>query len=144
MSDELKKRKIFDFSLLKRVFRYAAPYKTRLYISITLSVLLAVISPLRPFLIQLTVNDYIKSGFAGSLLVKNKMIEMVIYLTILQVVLLLVETAFRFYFSFITAWLGQTVVKDLRVAVYKRVLKLNLSQFDQTPIGTLTTRTIND
>ena len=101
MSDELKKRKIFDFSLLRRVFQYAAPYKKRLYISITLSVLLAVISPLRPFLIQLTVNDYIKSGFAGSLLVKNKMIEMVIYLTILQVVLLLVETAFRFYFSFI-------------------------------------------
>ena len=50
----------------------------------------------------------------------------------------------RFYFSFITAWLGQTVVKDLRVAVYKRVLSLNLSQYDKTPIGTLTTRTIND
>jgi len=144
MSDELKKRKIFDFSLLRRVFQYAAPYKKRLYISITLSVLLAVISPLRPFLIQLTVNDYIKSGFAGSLLVKNKMIEMVIYLTILQVVLLLVETAFRFYFSFITAWLGQTVVKDLRVAIYKHVLRLNLAQYDKTPIGTLTTRTIND
>jgi ATP-binding cassette subfamily B multidrug efflux pump len=144
MSGEIKKRKIFDFSLLKRVFRYAAPYKTRLYISITLSVLLAVISPLRPFLIQLTVNDYIKNGFAGTLLVKNKMIEMVIYLTILQVALLLVETAFRFYFSFITAWLGQTVVKDLRVAVYKHVLGLNLSQYDKTPIGTLTTRTIND
>jgi len=69
---------------------------------------------------------------------------MVIYLTILQVVLLLIETAFRFYFSFITAWLGQTVVKDLRVAVYKHVLGLNLSQYDKTPIGTLTTRTIND
>ncbi len=54
------------------------------------------------------------------------------------------ETVSRFYFSFITAWLGQTVVKDLRVAVYKKVLGLNLSQFDKTPIGTLTTRTIND
>jgi len=144
MSDEIKKRKIFDFGLLKRVFRYAAPYKGRLYISITLSILLAVISPLRPFLIQVTVNDYIKTGVAGTLLVKNKMIEMVIYLTILQIVLLLIETAFRFYFSFITAWLGQTVVKDLRVAVYRHVLGLNLAQYDKTPIGTLTTRTIND
>ena len=54
------------------------------------------------------------------------------------------ERTFRFYFSFITAWLGQTVVKDLRVAVYKHILGLNLSQFDKTPIGTLTTRTIND
>ena len=58
--------------------------------------------------------------------------------------LLLLETVARFYFAFITAWLGQTVVRDLRVDVYKKVLGLNLSQFDKTPIGTLTTRTIND
>ena len=134
MSDEVKKRKIFDFSLLKRVFQYASPYKNRIYISITLSILLAIISPLRPLLIQVTVNRYIQ----------HRLIEMVVYITILQIVLLLLETVFRFYFSFITAWLGQTVVKDLRVAVYKHILGFNLSQFDKTPIGTLTTRTIND
>src|SRR4029078_13468018 len=50
----------------------------------------------------------------------------------------------RFYFGYITAWLGQTVVRDLRVNVYKKIMHLNLSQFDKTPIGTLTTRTIND
>ncbi|MBS1599364.1 MAG: ABC transporter ATP-binding protein [Bacteroidetes bacterium] len=144
MADEIKKRKIFDFGLLKRVFRYAAPYKTRLYISIVLSILLAILSPLRPFLIQVTVNGYIKNGVNADLGVKNKIIEMVILLTVLQIGLLLIETVFRFYFSFITAWLGQTVVKDLRVAVYKHVLGLNLSQYDKTPIGTLTTRTIND
>ncbi|HTS43426.1 MAG TPA: ABC transporter ATP-binding protein [Puia sp.] len=144
MPEEIKKRKIFDFGLLKRVFRYAAPYKKRLYLSITLSVLLAVIAPLRPFLIQVTVNSYIKNGITQDSLVRNKMIEMLLYITILQILLLFVETTFRFYFSFITAWLGQTVVKDLRVAVYKHILGLNLSQFDKTPIGTLTTRTIND
>jgi ATP-binding cassette subfamily B protein len=58
--------------------------------------------------------------------------------------MLLLETVLRFYFGFITSWLGQTVVKDLRVSVYKKVLSLNLRQFDKTPIGTLTTRTIND
>lgn len=144
MSEQIKGKRIFDFSLLKRVFHYAAPYRRRLYISIVLSILLAVISPLRPLLIQLTVNDYIQKGVTGNGIIKNKMVEMVIYITVLQIVLLIAETIFRFYFSFITAWLGQTVVKDLRVAVYKRVLGLNLSQFDQTPIGTLTTRTIND
>ncbi|MFX9142789.1 ABC transporter transmembrane domain-containing protein, partial [Acinetobacter baumannii] len=56
----------------------------------------------------------------------------------------IVETIVRFLFSFITAWMGQHVVHDLRTAVYKKVLGLNLRQFDQTPIGTLTTRTIND
>jgi len=144
MAEEIKKRKIFDFSLLRRVFRYAAPYKKRLYISVVLSILLAVLSPLRPFLIQVTINDYIRKGSGPGETVKHGMESLVIWITILQIGLLLIETVSRFYFSFITAWLGQTVVKDLRVAVYKKVLGLNLSQFDKTPIGTLTTRTIND
>src|SRR5258708_3316134 len=144
MAEETKKKKIFDFSLLRRVFHYAAPYKSRLYTSVTLSILLAVLSPLRPFLIQVTINDYIRKGASPDLSLKQKMEMLVISITLLQIVFLLIETIARFYFSFITAWLGQTVVKDLRVAVYKKILGLNLSQFDKTPIGTLTTRTIND
>ena len=146
MSEESKnkKRKIFDFSQLRRVFAYASPYKSRLYASIFLSILLAILSPLRPFLIQLTINDYIRKGAAPGLSVKEKMEALIIWMTILQIGLLLIETVARFYFSFITAWLGQTVVRDLRVDVYKKVLGLNLSQFDKTPIGVLTTRTIND
>jgi ATP-binding cassette subfamily B multidrug efflux pump len=144
MAEEIKKKRLFDFSLLKRVFRYAAPYKRRVYISIILSILLAILSPLRPFLIQVTINDYIRKGTAPGLSLKEKMEALIIGITLLQVGLLLLETVARFYFSFITAWLGQTVVKDLRVDVYKKILGLNLSQFDKTPIGTLTTRTIND
>lgn len=146
MTEEIKKRKIFDFSLLRRVFRYAAPYKNRLYISIALSILLAVLSPLRPFLIQVTINNFIRKGATpgSAVTIKEAMATAIIWITILQIGLLLIETVSRFYFSFITAWLGQTVVKDLRVGVYKKVLGLNLSQFDKTPIGTLTTRTIND
>jgi ATP-binding cassette subfamily B protein len=143
MSEE-KKKKIFDFSLLRRVFHYAAPYKKRLYLSVALSILLAVLSPLRPFLIQVTINDYIRKGAAAGLSLKQRMEELIIWVTVLQIVLLLIETVARFYFSFITAWLGQTVVRDLRIDVYKKILGLNLSQFDKTPIGTLTTRTIND
>src|SRR5260370_35381821 len=124
-TEEIKKRKIFDFSLLRRVFQYAAPYKNRVYLSIALSILLAVLSPLRPFLIQVTINDYIRKGAAPGLTLKEKMESLVIWVTILQIVLLLIETVSRFYFSFITAWLGQTVVKDLRVDVYKKVLGLN-------------------
>src|ERR1019366_6189821 len=62
----------------------------------------------------------------------------------IQIGMLLIETGMRFYFAFLTSWLGQTVVKDLRVKVYKKILSYNLTQFDRTPIGTLTTRTIND
>src|SRR5580698_3467962 len=144
MAEEIKRRRIFDFSLLRRVFQYAAPYKGRLYWSVALAILLAIVSPLRPWLIQLTINDFIRKGTGPDLGIKHAMAVLIIRMTILQIVLLLVETIARFYFAFITAWLGQTVVRDLRVDVYRKVLGLNLSQFDKTPIGTLTTRTIND
>jgi len=129
-----QKKGILNFGLLRRVFHYAAPYKKKFIISVALAIVLAVITPIRPMLIQLTVDKYIA----------HSLINMVILITIIQIGLILVETALRFTFSFITAWLGQAVVRDLRVAVYKKILGLNLSQFDRTPIGTLTTRTIND
>ena len=127
-------KKIFDLTQLKKVFRFAAPYRKKIYASIFLSIVLAVISPLRPFLIQYTVNNFIK----------DRDTYWLILITVIQIGMLLFETGLRFYFTYITAWLGQSVIKDLRVSVYKKVLGLNLSQFDKTPIGTLTTRTVND
>ena len=127
-------KKFFDFDLLKRVIRFAAPYKRKFYLSIVLAIILALFTPVRPILIQLTVDKYITGRVA----------EMVVLVTIIQIIFIFAETALRFYFSFITAWLGQSVVKDLRVKVYRKILGLNLSQFDKTPIGTLTTRTVDD
>lgn len=134
MPQQKKRKNLLDFTILKRVFAFTAPYKKKLYLSIFLSILLAVISPLRPYLIQYTVNNFIK----------DRNTYWLILITIIQIVMLLFETGLRFYFGFLTSWLGQTVVRDMRVTVYKKILSYNLSQFDQTPIGTLTTRTIND
>jgi ATP-binding cassette subfamily B multidrug efflux pump len=144
MAEKVGAKKIFDFSLLRRVLKYAAPYKTKFFISLGLAIVLALFSPVRPYLIQLTINDYVKEGVEGNTATKMRMEELIIWITVIQIVLLLVESALRFYFSFLTSWLGQTVVKDLRVQVYRKILGLNLSQYDHTPIGTLTTRTIND
>ncbi len=127
-------KRIFDFENLKRVFHFAAPYKKRFYLSIGLAVFLAIITPVRPYLIKITVDKFIAS----------KMLDWIIWMTVIQIGILLIESAFRFYFTYITAWLGQTVVRDMRIKVYEKVVNLNLRQFDQTPIGTLTTRTIND
>ncbi|MBI3138031.1 MAG: ABC transporter ATP-binding protein [Sphingobacteriales bacterium] len=128
------KKILFDFALLKRVFRYAAPYKNKFYRSVVLAILLALVTPVRPMLIQLTVNKYIT----------NELAAMLVNITLIQIGLILLETAMRFLFSYTTALLGQSVVKDMRIATYKKIMHLNLSQFDKTPIGTLTTRTIND
>lgn len=134
MDNVKAKKQVFDFSLLKRVFSFAAPYKRYFYLSMFLTVMLALLSPVRPYLIQLTVDKYIT----------NQLVQMLVIVTIIQVAMLLIETAVRFFFSFLTNWLGQSVIKDLRVAVYRKVTRLNLAFFDKTPIGTLTTRTIND
>lgn len=135
-------KKIFNFMLLRRVFQFAAPYKNKFYLSLTLALILAIMAPIRPLLIQLTINDGIKGkGVAQFLETPGGFI---IEITIIQVLLLLLETVCRFFFTFMTASLGQNVVADLRVSTYKKILNLNLSQFDKTPIGTLTTRTVND
>ena len=139
MSDASPKK--FDIAVLRRVFSYAAPYKRRFFLSVVLAILLALITPVRPLLVQLTVNDYLIGSFGKD---QNLLIEGIIRITLIQVVLLFLETAMRFWFSFTTSWLGQSVVKDMRIAVYRKIVGLNLSQFDKTPIGTLTTRTIND
>ncbi len=143
MAVKLKsKRKIFNFSLLRRVFHFAAPYKNKFYASLVLAIVLAVIAPVRPFLIQLTINDGIKGDTSSHFI--NGPGGFIIEITIIQILLLLLETGLRFLFTFLTASLGQSVVKDMRVSTYNKILHLNLSQYDKTPIGTLTTRTIND
>jgi ATP-binding cassette, subfamily B, multidrug efflux pump len=140
MSDQPTVKKIFDFSLLRRIFGYARPYKRRFFLSVILSVVLAVLAPIRPLLINYTIHDVMQRGADEKALIMTLLIN----ITLIQVVILIIETLLRFYFSFLTSWLGQTVVRDLRVEVYRKILSLNLSQFDKTPIGTLTTRTIND
>ncbi len=149
---EAVKKKAFNFILLNRVFQFVKPYNKYLIISVVLSIVLAVFAPVRPYLINLTVDvatgkPVHMPGWLNYALLKTDVSDatrFIIAVTIFQVVFLCIETAFRFIFSFITSWLGQSVVKDMRVTVYKKVMSLNLSQFDKTPIGTLTTRTIND
>ncbi len=151
MADAGKKR-VFDFSLLNRVFGFVKPYRKYFVISLLLSVLLAVFAPVRPYLINITVDAatgktfhtpaWLKIFFFGADV--SDATRFIISVTIFQVIFLFVEITFRFIFSFLTSWVGQNVVKDIRVIVYKKVMSLNLSQFDKTPIGTLTTRTIND
>jgi ATP-binding cassette subfamily B protein len=146
-------KKIFDFALFGRVLAYARPYRAAFVGSLLLALTMGLLSPVRGVLIQYTVDKGLKNQSGNipgwlnhwfDVMSENDMVRFLIILTILQIVVLFVETVFRFLFSFITAWLGQHIVKDLRVTVFRKILGLNLQQFDTTPIGTLTTRTISD
>jgi ATP-binding cassette subfamily B protein len=149
---EAPKKKIFNVSLLTRVFRFVKPYRSFFYISLLLAIVMAVFAPIRPYLIQLTIDKATGKhihipGWLESVLFRTDLSDatkFIIAVSIFQVIFLFIETTVRFFFSFITSWMGQSVIKDIRNAVYQKILNLNLAQFDKTPIGTLTTRTIND
>lgn len=149
---ETSKKKVFDFSLLGRVFHFVRPYRGMFYLSLVLAVVMALFAPIRPYLIQLTVDRATGKAihipaWLESVLFNTDLSDasrFIIAVTLFQIVFLIIETSIRFIFSFMTASMGQHVVKDMRIAVYKKILGLNLRQFDKTPIGTLTTRTIDD
>jgi ATP-binding cassette subfamily B multidrug efflux pump len=134
VSGQINKKKGFDLGLLKRIFSFTRPYSRTLYLVMLLGVVLALISPLRPYLIKMSVDKYIS----------HHLMEGLIWISVIQFGLLIVESALRFLFSYRANWLGQTVVNDMRNAVFKKVLFQNISFYDRTPIGTLTTRTVND
>ncbi len=129
----MSKNKI-DFFLLGRVLRLAKPYKKVFITAAVLTVVLAPLATLRPYLIKVMVDDHI---FQYDIAGMTKIAMIIVGILVLEVVL-------RYFFIYTTNWLGQSVIRDLRVKVFKHITGLKLKYFDTTPIGTSTTRTIND
>lgn len=123
-----------DINLLGRVFRYVGPYRMIFIWSILLTVLLAILAPLRPWLIQYTLDNYILFNDHAGL----------INLSLLMVGLLLIQTMVQYFHTYCTNILGQSVIKDLRVNVFNHLSSLRLTYFDRTPLGQLITRTVSD
>lgn len=145
-------KQIFKVSTLRRVFSFVKPYRSVFYINVVLSIVLAFATPVRPYLIQATVNTAIGKMVALPTWVHwflphnafQTAMHLILSLTLFQVGFIIVETVMRFFFTFGMAWLGQQVIRDLRNKVYDKIMHWEMRQFDKTPIGTLTTRTIND
>ena len=145
-------KKIFQLSLLKRVFSFVQPYRSVFLASVFLSILLAFTTPVRPYLIQATVNAAIGKIVNLPIWVHwflpgnafESVIHLILSITLFQVAFIIFETIMRFFFTFGMAWLGQQVIRDLRNKVYDKIMHWEMRQFDKTPIGTLTTRTVND
>lgn len=119
---------------LRKMFSFLKPYRLRFWISVVLSIILSLMAPVRPYITQLSIDHYIG----------NKLLQGLIYISVAHLVILLVESAIRFVFMYITSWVSQHVVNDMRNAVFKKISYQNLGYFDNTQVGTLTTRTIND
>lgn len=124
----------FDWEILKRILKLARPYK-RLFVGVgILAIVIAPISAIRPYLINIIVDDHIF----------NNDIPGLVRMSLVFVAVVLLAVLLQYVFIYSVNLLGQQVIRDLRIRVFQHILSLKLRFFDQTPIGTITTRTIND
>lgn len=125
---------IFDWVILRRLYDFIRPYQTRFYGLIGIILISAVLAPITPLLIRRTIDTDISSGDYGGL---------ALMLTLMVSVLVL-QSFIQFLNTYLSGWLGQHVIRDVRIQLYRKILHLRLKFFDNTPIGRLVTRTISD
>ena len=128
------KAKAFDIRLFKRILEYTKPYQMRFNGVVVFAISLSVFAALRPYLLKQTVDSYIQTHDAHGLL---------LYACLMGVVLLL-EVFSQFYFVYWANWLGQDIVKDIRVILFKHILSFRMKYFDMVPVGQLVTRSVSD
>jgi subfamily B ATP-binding cassette protein MsbA len=124
----------FDFSLFKRLLKYTNPYKWTFYLATVSAILLSFFAILRPYLLRITIDD--------SIIPKDNE-NLVFYITMMLVVLFL-EVIFQFCFIYFANWLGQEVIKDLRVNLFEHMLQFKMKYFDKSAVGRLVTRAVSD
>ncbi|WP_053992126.1 ABC transporter ATP-binding protein [Mangrovimonas sp. TPBH4] len=129
-----KKGNVFDVSLFKRLMKYIGPYKFVFVGTLCFVIGLAVFGALRPKILQLAIDTKIAQqeyeGFLNYI--------------ILMVVLLVLEVVCQLLFIYYASWLGQSVVKDIRVKLFKHMLSFKMKYFDNSSVGILITRAVTD
>ena len=131
---EKVKGKIFDVKLFTKLLVFVKPYNITFYGVLTSAILISLLSTLTPYLLKVVVDDY--------LLLKNyDGMQSIIQI---MIAVLFLEVVFMFLFTYYANWLGQKVIKNLRVKVFDKILKFKMSFFDKNAVGRLVTRTVND
>ena len=126
--------KIFDLKLFGKLMAFIKPFKATYYFVMFAAILLSVSSTLTPYLLKVTVDDYITpKDYTGMQLFVG-----------LMLVTLLLEVLFQFLFVFYANWLGQKVIKDLRVKLFDKIIHFKMAYFDKTAVGRMVTRAVSD
>lgn len=125
---------IIDWSVLKRLMKFVMPYKWRFILVVILTVVLGMLTPTRPILIQYTIDNDVPVGDYQSM----------VNVMWLLFILLIIQFIAQYIHTYISGWLGQQVIRDIRQRLYEHIIGLRLKFFDKTPIGRLVTRTISD
>jgi ATP-binding cassette subfamily B protein len=135
MTAKTEKNKILNLGLVKRILGYTRPYRALFFGAMALTLLLSLLAIVRPLLISTALNDFV---------IKERSIAGLNRICLLILGFLLLESVCQIINIKITNLLGQNIVKDLRNQVYRHILNLKTSYFDNTPVGTLVTRAISD
>ena len=126
--------KIFDINLFYKLLVFVKPYNLSYYGVLLSAIIISLLSTLTPYLLKIVVDDYIlPKNFDG--------MQTII---MIMVGILFLEVIFMYLFAYYANWLGQKVIKDLRVNVFKKIIKFKMSFFDKNAVGRLVTRTVND
>ena len=134
MEKEKASGNIVDLSVLRRLFVFAKPYIGIFYFLVFLTIALSVVGPLRPLLIQKAIDNNVAQGDYPGL----------VNMIMLLIGLLVVQAIVQYLHTFYSGWLGQNIIKDIRIKLYRHIQSLKLKFFDKTPIGRLVTRNVSD
>ena len=131
---KVKSGNVVDFKVLKRLFQYAKPYIKQFYLLVFLTIFLAILTPIRPILVQKAIDEYVPNGdYDGLVLMITILIGHLIVLAVVQ-----------YSHTYLSGWVGQTIIRDIRTKLFNHLIRLKLKFFDKTPIGRLVTRNVSD
>ncbi|MEC7895062.1 MAG: ABC transporter ATP-binding protein [Bacteroidota bacterium] len=125
---------LFDIKILSRLFIFCKPFINTFYVLIFLTLLLSVLGPIRPYLTQIIIDDYVLlndlEGLKG--------------MTLLLFFLLIINAIIMYFHTYLSGWLGQNIIKNIRVKLFSHMQSFKLKFFDKTPIGRVVTRNVSD
>ena len=125
---------LFDIKILKRLFVFCRPYMSVFYTLIILTLSLSILQPIRPYITQIIIDDYVSMNDVNGL--KS--------MTLLLFGLLIVNAIVVYFHTYLSGWLGQNIIKDIRIKLFSHLQNFKLQFFDKTPIGRIVTRNVSD
>jgi ATP-binding cassette, subfamily B, multidrug efflux pump len=132
--EKVKTGNVVDFKVLKRLFKFANPYMKQFYLLVFLTFFLAVLIPIRPLIVAQAIDVYVPKGDYSGL----------VTMLIILLLHLILSAVVQYAHTYLSGWVGQTIIKDIRIKLYNHILRLKLKFFDKTPIGRLVTRNVSD
>ncbi|MGY6558402.1 MAG: ABC transporter ATP-binding protein [Nitritalea sp.] len=132
--EKVKSGEIIDTQVLKKLYGFVQPYRKQFFALVFLTIALAILAPTRPYFIQIAIDEHVAIGDQAGLL---RIIYLLIGLMVLQAIV-------QFLHTYLSGWIGQVIIRDIRIKLYRHLTRMRLKFFDNTPIGRLVTRNISD